>query len=312
MTRTYAFHASDRLITRTHPKNQTEAWDIASNKTVIVVGSDCWLVIGYTGLAYLDNLPTDQFIAEAIAGSSGMVGMGGWHQTADKMNYRAITERIEDAMGRAYQRLPAAAKPHTTVLLGAGLQFTSSSTGIRHVMFEAQVSTAGAIHHEIGERHQPLNRFGFHSVGSVDVGVREHCRAAIKEYGADSPENIRASLIDAVQATGAKSDVVGEDVMSVTLIPGANRIEAYFTQAPESRAVKPPAPSPDYEHSPLVYTPYLLVPGMFFSPSVATPGGWITMAGTRHEIHFDVTGPGLEAIPGGPYYFGSHARRQPR
>ncbi|MDV8055531.1 hypothetical protein, partial [Rhodococcus sp. IEGM 1343] len=56
----HVFHTSDRLITvPSRVKNRSQAWDIASNKTVIVVASDCWLVIGYTGLAYLDGIPTD-------------------------------------------------------------------------------------------------------------------------------------------------------------------------------------------------------------------------------------------------------------
>jgi hypothetical protein len=50
------------------PKNPDRAWDIHANKTVIACGSDCWLVIGYTGLAYFDNKPTDSFIASVIAG----------------------------------------------------------------------------------------------------------------------------------------------------------------------------------------------------------------------------------------------------
>ena len=56
----HVFHASDRLTTITPtPKNPDRAWDIHANKTVIVCGLDCWLVLGYTGLAYFDDKPTD-------------------------------------------------------------------------------------------------------------------------------------------------------------------------------------------------------------------------------------------------------------
>ena len=65
----WAFHASDRFVSvEPTPDNPTGEFDPHSNKTVVVVGSDCWLVLGYTGIAYLDGKPTDQVIAEAISG----------------------------------------------------------------------------------------------------------------------------------------------------------------------------------------------------------------------------------------------------
>ena len=56
------FHASDRLVSvPVTRKNPDGAHYIRSNKTVIVVGADCWIVLGYTRLAYLDGKPTDQY-----------------------------------------------------------------------------------------------------------------------------------------------------------------------------------------------------------------------------------------------------------
>ena len=65
----WAFHASDRFVSvEPTPDNPTGEFDPHSNKTIVVVGSDCWLVLGYAGIAYLDGKPTDQLIAEAISG----------------------------------------------------------------------------------------------------------------------------------------------------------------------------------------------------------------------------------------------------
>lgn len=65
----WAFHASDRFVS-VDPTldNPTEEYDPHANKTVVAVGADCWVVLGYTGLAFLDGKPTDQLIAEAISG----------------------------------------------------------------------------------------------------------------------------------------------------------------------------------------------------------------------------------------------------
>jgi hypothetical protein len=49
----YALHASDRQVSkRNKRKSPYVAHDLHSNKTIIVVAQDCWLVIGYAGLAY--------------------------------------------------------------------------------------------------------------------------------------------------------------------------------------------------------------------------------------------------------------------
>lgn len=71
----WAFHASDRFVSvEPTPDNPTGEFDPHSNKTVVVVGSDCWVVLGYTGTAYLDDKPTDQLIAEAISGYDALSG----------------------------------------------------------------------------------------------------------------------------------------------------------------------------------------------------------------------------------------------
>ncbi|AXH50496.1 hypothetical protein SEA_RUTHY_33 [Gordonia phage Ruthy] len=319
VTRGYAFHASDRLITRTRQKNETEAWDLASNKTVIVTGADCWLVIGYTGLAYLDDIPTDQFIAQAIAGTTNMVGMGGWHQPPEQLHYRAITSRIEHAMAAAYNRLPVAARRYQTTLLGVGLQARSSPQGPRHVMFESTIDGAGAQHLELADRWMGLGSFKFHGVGSIDPVLHEACRQVLKQEGDESPEHFRGALISAVQATGESSEVVGEDAMVVTLIPAAGRVEAFFTRAPGSDSVSlPPAAQatlgPSHERAVdtrAVYTPYFLAPGMYFSPSIATPGGGWTVGSGNGQLTFAVDGPGLIS-PQGFGFYGSHDRKPSR
>jgi hypothetical protein len=104
----YPLHASDRQVSkRKKPSSPYEAHDLHSNKTIIVVAQDCWLVIGYTGLAYLDDKPTDQFIAEAV--SQRELGGGRSVQSGDfrdpGLHYMEVTRRIVDALTTAYSRL---------------------------------------------------------------------------------------------------------------------------------------------------------------------------------------------------------------
>ncbi|NKY35619.1 hypothetical protein HGA13_21460 [Nocardia speluncae] len=100
----HILHASDRLtvVRRGHAIGDH---DIMANKTVIVIGTDCWLVFGFAGLAYLDGKPTDQFIAEAISGTPELSGAA-IRMLSDRLalHYQEICERLVKAVVDAYKR----------------------------------------------------------------------------------------------------------------------------------------------------------------------------------------------------------------
>jgi hypothetical protein len=306
----YVFHASDRLtsITPTQ-KNPDRAWDIHANKTVIVCGSDCWLVIGYTGLAYLDNKPTDAFIASVLAGGQDLAGMGMWFP-GRPLHYREITRSLETAIHDAYSRLPAAARSHRTIVSGVGVQ--NRKPRPRHVAFRAVITREGVNHFELAERHQPRTRFFIDAIGSSDAQILDRMRATLRAEGDESPDRFRDIMMNAVAETGRNSEVVGEDVMGVVLEPFNRRIRVHFRSAdPMSQAelavrVASESYGEQSAEIPNISTPYILAPGMFFSPAVAT-GGWNLMGS---NIDIELTGFEREAEPGPMRAFwGSHPRR---
>lgn len=104
----WAFHASDRFVSvKPTPANPTGEYDPHSNKTVVVVGTDSWVVLGYTGLAFLDGKPTDRLLAEAISGYDELAPamMTFWQRPPD-LHYREIRRRVEEKLKAAYSRLP--------------------------------------------------------------------------------------------------------------------------------------------------------------------------------------------------------------
>lgn len=68
-SRRFALMVSDRMVTITQPGRPIRTHDPSANKSVIFVGADAVLVFGYTGLAYLDRIPTDQWIAQVLWGA---------------------------------------------------------------------------------------------------------------------------------------------------------------------------------------------------------------------------------------------------
>ena len=58
----YVMHVGDRLVTVT-----AKEFDPVANKNVIYLERDAVATIGYTGRAYVDQIPTDQWLAEKLA-----------------------------------------------------------------------------------------------------------------------------------------------------------------------------------------------------------------------------------------------------
>ncbi len=61
-----AFHVGDRLVTN-QEKGRREPWDPLANKSVLVLAQNGYMCISYSGLAYINGKPTDQWLAEAAS-----------------------------------------------------------------------------------------------------------------------------------------------------------------------------------------------------------------------------------------------------
>ncbi|MFI6313223.1 hypothetical protein ACIBEK_24245 [Nocardia fusca] len=273
VARNHVFHASDQLVTYGHAGLVVEH-DRRANKTIVIVGSDCWLVLGYTGVAYLDGRPTDQFIAEAVSGvadlSHGGVLMRGRGQSL-WIHFEEIGRRIVESVDAAFRRLPPAAQKHKLILIGSGLQFTKPTW--RHIIFQVEFNKKKW--DSVGDpgRRPSWNSFALNVAGDVHKPIIKRARERIKAEGAESPERMRSIMVDAVRETGAASKLVGENVISVILAPEQSEIGIYFHLSDIGPAIEPPSADPDrILPPPAVYTPFVLLPSAVHCPSIASGG----------------------------------------
>jgi hypothetical protein len=85
-------------------------------------------VIGYTGPAYLDDKPTDRFIAEAVSqrelGGGRSVHFGDFRDPG--LQYMEVRRRIVDALTTAYSRLDQQVRDIPTTVLIAGIQLEAT------------------------------------------------------------------------------------------------------------------------------------------------------------------------------------------
>jgi hypothetical protein len=320
VTGKWAFHASDRFVSvKPTPANPTGEYDPHSNKTVVVVGTDCWVVLGYTGLAFLDGKPTDRVIAEAISGYDELApAMMTFWQPSPDLHYREIRRRVEEKLKDAYSRLPALEKKLTTVVLASGVQRKDNK--VTKVMFRMIIVGDTATSVEMRPDTQQFNSFYIDAVGMVSKPIIDRAKARLTAVNCPAdevPEQVRDILRDAVLETSAITDKVGDNVMTVVLDNPERTIRTGLFISDRKRQAelfeKARKEHPDlldqFSERLTVSTPYVLAPGGIWGPSIGDPSGWSMM---NNEINFDYTGfedqPRKSVGPEG-VFFGVQPRR---
>jgi hypothetical protein len=91
-----AFHEGDRLITEPD-KGRRKKWDPLTNKSVLVLAQNGYMCVSYSGLAYIDGKPTDQWLAEAASGRQTISGVAGGPAT---LYSTTLMPRIGPALSR--------------------------------------------------------------------------------------------------------------------------------------------------------------------------------------------------------------------
>lgn len=327
-----AIHASDRMLS---VRNVGE-FDAHSNKTVVVCGSDCRIVLGYSGLAFLNGKPTDEFIAEAITGLSDLSGGGSLMGWSDRgLHYRAIRDRIERAIANAYTRLPRkTAEEYTTRVLAVGWQRkTRFPKGLwpkwtwqhKPVVFLIEVNQNGArsievltgLTRRLREIGKEIGYFA-HAIGTSVHSLRVQTNQRLASYTSlpsATAEGIMEILMDEIQETALEHpESVGMDAMGVIVddIKG-NSVTTHFRLAEEAkhaelrqRAIDAMGPggtdiSPDVAGVP---TPFVITPShTIYLPSFSSTGPWMNESGFEYRI---------EGWPNGEQQPGSFFTGQPR
>ncbi len=288
-TGNFAVHASDRYVSvQKTPRNPSGDWDVNANKTVIVMGSDCWVVLGYTGLAYLDGKPTDQVIAEAISGYddlSGGAAFSPWFP--DRLpHYREIRDRVESRIAAAYARLPAdVSTKYPTLVLASGVQRKDGiSAG---VMFRITVQGKTSEAEELASG-LAYNQFFISAVGMVNGQIIDKAKHRIEGLQPGTAEDIRNIAMDAVIETSRMTDLVGNDAMGVVLSNGEQTVATHFRRSSSKNHDELVQRMKEHEdtfiYSGVTVTPYVLTPGMIYGPSAGTPGGWASTSGFKFNF----------------------------
>lgn len=299
----------DRRLSQGDPGSATE-WDPYANKTIVVLGQNCTAVVSYSGLGHVAKMPTDQWLAEAIAGekflprpkklfgeNAGLLtnyGPAGPYHLAGVIG--AVKAALETDLPREGVRgrrhgirvlicgytwrrrdrwRPGRARPYALVLAHSGKPGTTTMTTF---------STP---------RYWPWDRMVWMppTVG-VDMGPR---RAELVDHlAADTPppEDVERALVDAIRkvAGDPKGDVVGTECMGVRIRAAQEMVITFHRDtALDGRRA---------------YTPFIIAAGMRVPPSVLTRDGLSFGFGEHYVIPITTDPPlpeeGVYAMHGQP------------
>ena len=224
VTGDYAVQVSDRLLTERVTSSagvRYEPWDLSANKSVIVLGSDGLFAVGYSGPGHISGVPTDSWIAEAIAGED---------LDANKVG-RRFGIRIES--GTSTDRVLASRFPELARRLaeatGAGQLTGPVSVGFVGLRWESlddvwpAYGTIGSDGHQYLYGMSP-QRWGYEK-GRVCTGATGHSQALAQRLlherfsGADlsSQEDTAAALIEILRSLPDEDPTVGRDCLITTI-----------------------------------------------------------------------------------------------
>jgi hypothetical protein len=131
--RGYVLQASDRLVSMRRSPHVLEAHDPLFNKHILYVAKDAVVSIGFTGLAYISGIPTDQWIASVLTGEppwapQGGDGRGTRHTWLPRpypsgwLDIGQATNRLRDACAMASSRMSRRERQAGLTIVIAGLQ----------------------------------------------------------------------------------------------------------------------------------------------------------------------------------------------
>jgi hypothetical protein len=281
----YVLQVSDRLLTqgRRH-------FDPVSNKTIVYLCRDALVSIAYSGHAYLDETPTDQWIAELLTGERFEGSHPGFLRIGPPKRSLDIGQSIEllkTELGSAILRLPPSVNPPTLHVILAGWQWGKRQArpiathivnlpGTPSTFYVEKVPRYW--HFEQTQENRSLRKVYFTVVPTSNPLSRDEQRRTFERllHTNPSPDDSAQVLIDTIRlAASKKPKIVGEDCMCVYLPPPSSRVaEVVFVPRQEQRVAMV---GRHYEKLPAAFSPWVIGRGLIAAPSIVVGTSTITV-----------------------------------
>ena len=292
--RGYVCQVSDRLVSKRYPSGATPPHDPWFNKQVLYMARDGLFTVGFSGLGYIEGIPTDQWIASILANEPLNTGghRGGGIGTELRSGQRTFPPHWLD-IGRAVERLKDACaitfagfqKRKQTAELEAGLTIViaghkyklrwhkshADTHHIRPAIYKLAYSEKpiSGVSLESFDRYWGWERGASCLVSTPELppSVRAKILTSVKQAGSTiTEEHIEEILVKGVQEVAQDpNQVVSADCLAVSLMPSRD---------PEVRIRYSPLPSPYHAEAlgteaPAIFSGWIVMPGFLQEPQLS-------------------------------------------
>lgn len=252
MGRDFVTQVSDRLVTQTVQNAgalpSVAAFDVLANKTIILMATDCLVVMSYTGLSYLDKTPTDQWLAEQCWQDSVSLPGGeviGFMRRSGRrpLHLGPLLGGLQEKLTAAYTRLPHPWRVEPLAISIGGWQWTRKKRP-RPILVSVEKGRGKQAFEvrRLVPRH--LGRTSVLAVSPLGHLNALEIEALAHSADLDHPGTTENRFIAEIRKVSLRTDSVGADCMSVTLLhpwswqivlrydpylPGTERPKAAYT-----------------------------------------------------------------------------------
>lgn len=223
VTQRFVVHASDRLLTKQIAGKSCVHSDI-ENKSLIVVVKDAICIIGYTGIAYIGDVITDEWIASIITGQDLTEQFMIRQPGVSGLYLNTLLRRIE--AGLASLVLPPSASYLGISVSGVRQRGRYARPFLREFEYNrGGVRSSGYMRYPRSPNFNGLSQIGDPLVTSE---LRMMIGKEFVKYGI-SAEAFRRGMVNAILRKSKLSKLVGDEIMSITITRSAQSWDVMWT-----------------------------------------------------------------------------------
>ena len=293
---------TDRLVTRVD--RDPKPFDVLANKNIVFIARDAAVSFAYTGSAYIDHLPTDDWIAQQLSGVD--VSEKFAVRTGQLAQFLDIGHSM-DLLARELARSEVARQEGSFELIAIGWQWKNTRHKLEGRYQPAPmawgISKATGQQFEAVERiqrhwHRKHHIFSWASPRSnfshdENVLLFKEFETRVSTLENKSTEAVVNQLeqasVNSIRSVSAANSYVGPNCMSVFLAPPHQqafiRVKFMPDTSHSARVIGQGFVSPAF---PAIYSPWLIGGGLMHRPSVLIGDGWSFQMGAFTVV---VSGP---------------------
>lgn len=284
LCRGFVLQVEDRLV-MAEKRDGADKFDALANKNVVYWARDAMVCMGYTGPAFVENLPTDSWIVEKLTGLNVSQSFG--VRTGRLPQWLDIGRAIK-LLERELRMSEIATLKHNFELVVVGWQWKQGRRGLMRT--RPAIPMAWLIRKPYGKTFEALERLPRHwywspgarfiaspeGKGNLSQSELEALAGRLRQIPPDLQGRVyEQTIVDAIRTVSERNQYVGPNCMSVILAPphlsAFVRVRFFPQERHVARFVEPKFVSPEYRAA---YSPWIVGQGIVMQPEVIIGKGW--------------------------------------